>query len=78
MAHYLGVSHYGLFDAFTGKSAEDAASQKRRAYQQYGTQGKSIFDTGLANELPNLNSAHRRLHALSNLGQKYGHAPTFT
>src|SRR5882672_8373199 len=62
----------GLFDAFTGKSAEDAAAKNAALYQQYGTQANQYLDTGLANQLPNLDSAISAYTPLSNLGAKYG------
>src|SRR5882672_908179 len=62
----------GLFDAFTGKSAEDAAAKNAALYQQYGTQANQYLDTGLSNELPNLDSAIGAYTPLSNLGAKYG------
>src|SRR6266853_431298 len=62
----------GLFDAFTGGSATDAADQNAALYQKYGTDANKYLDTGLANQLPNLNSAIGAYTPLSNLGAKYG------
>jgi hypothetical protein len=62
----------GLFDAFTGDSAKEAAAQNAALYQQYGTDANKYLDTGLSNELPNLNSAISAYTPLSNLGAKYG------
>src|SRR5712671_3840152 len=62
----------GLFDAFTGDPAKDAAAKNAALYQQYGTDANKYLDTGLSNELPNLNSAIGAYTPLSNLGAKYG------
>lgn len=64
----------GLFDAFTGDSAKDAAAKNAALYQQYGTQANQYLDTGLSNELPNLDQAISAYTPLSNLGTKYGGA----
>src|SRR5712675_1505457 len=62
----------GLFDALTGASAQDAADKNTALYQQYGTDANKYLDTGLSNELPNLNSAIGAYTPLSDLGKKYG------
>jgi hypothetical protein len=62
----------GLFDAFTGDPAKEAAAKNAALYQGYGTQANQYLDTGLNNELPNLNSAIGAYTPLSNLGAKYG------
>ena len=67
-----GVRVIGLFDAFTGDAAKEAAAKNAALYQQYGTQANQYLDTGLSNELPNLNSAIGAYTPLSNLGAKYG------
>src|SRR6266853_3571713 len=62
----------GLFDAFTGGSATDAADQNAALYQKYGTDANKYLDTGLANQLPQLNNAIGAYTPLSDLGAKYG------
>jgi hypothetical protein len=62
----------GLFDAFTGDSAKKAAADNAALYRQYGTQANQYLDTGLANEVPNLDKAIGAYTPLSNLGAKYG------
>src|SRR5258705_4665706 len=62
----------GLFDSFTGAPAKDAAAKNAALYNQYGTDANKYLDTGLANQLPQLNSAIGAYTPLSDLGAKYG------
>src|SRR5258705_1778011 len=62
----------GLFDSFTGAPAKDAAAKNAALYNQYGTDANKYLDTGLANQLPELNNAISAYTPLSNLGAKYG------
>src|SRR5258706_15039579 len=62
----------GLFDAFTGAPAEEAAAKNTALYNQYGTDANKYLDTGLANQLPQLNNAISAYTPLSDLGSKYG------
>src|SRR5258706_15367901 len=62
----------GLLDSFTGAPAKDAAAKNAALYNQYGTDANKYLDTGLANQLPNLDSAISAYTPLSNLGAKYG------
>src|SRR5258705_13286586 len=62
----------GLFDSFTGAPAKDAAAKNAALYHQYGTDANKYLDTGLANQLPELNNAINAYTPLSDLGKKYG------
>jgi len=62
----------GLFDSFTGAPAKDAAAKNAALYNQYGTDANKYLDTGLANQLPQLNNAIGAYTPLSDLGAKYG------
>src|SRR5882762_8415941 len=62
----------GLFDAFTGDSAKEAAAKNAALYQQYGTQSLSDLDKGFSGAMPELTNAVNAYTPLSNLGAKYG------
>jgi hypothetical protein len=62
----------GIFDAFTGKAAKDAAAANTAAYNQYGTNANATLDKGLANEVPQLDNAIGAYAPLGDLGAKYG------
>ena len=62
----------GLWDVFTGASAEEAAAQNKKLYQQYQTQGLSDLGSGFAGALPAVQGATAAYAPVTALGQKYG------
>src|SRR6266853_5262086 len=62
----------GLFDAFTGDSATDAANQNAALYQKYGKDAYNYLDIGNNNEQLNYDKGISAYTPLSDLGNKYG------
>src|SRR5258705_3155792 len=62
----------GLFDAFTGDSAKEAAAKNAALYAQYGQQSLSDLDKGFSGAMPELTNAVNAYTPLSDLGTKYG------
>ena len=62
----------GLFDAFTGKAAKDAAAKNTALYNQYQTEGLGELDKGMASAIPELDKSIGAWTPLGDLGTKYG------
>jgi hypothetical protein len=62
----------GLFDAFTGRPAKEAAAKNAALYQRYGTDATRALDTGLEKGADALTSGIASYAPLSSLGAKYG------
>ena len=62
----------GIFDAFTGKPAKQAAANNAAEYRRYGNEAMGDLDRGMASALPELDSAIASWGNLKGLGAKYG------
>ena len=62
----------GIFDAFTGKPAKEAAAKNKAEYEKYGTESMGDLDRGFTGAMPELDNAVNAYTPLANLGAKYG------
>lgn len=62
----------GIFDAFTGKAAKDAAAANKAEYEKYGRESMTDLDRGFAGAMPELDNAVDAYTPLTDLGRKYG------